>query len=321
MRSSPKEHLNHWASIPLQLRYNYGMQNVLLIANPAAQNGRAADIARDAENLLRTATGANVRLEPTQRAQHAERLAEEALEYDTVIALGGDGVIHEAVNGLMRIPADHRPTLGIIPAGSGNDYARALGIPTKHELAIERIVAGENHPVDLGRVNESYFMETLSFGLDAAIAIDTMERRKRTGKSGTALYMESGFDQIAHHRDAHAWTASFDGEGPVASSSITFAVQIGPYYGGGFRICPDARVDNGHLDICIAHPPLGLLKSGFIFLRAKSGKHTKFKCMEFRTCESLHIEFESMPPAQMDGERIEARTFDVGIERQALSVL
>lgn len=297
------------------------MQNILLIANPAAQNGRAADMARDTEEMLRTATGANVRLEPTQRTRHAELLAQEAAGYDAVITLGGDGVTHEAVNGLMRIPEEQRPALGVIPAGSGNDYARSLDVPTNLEHAIERIARNEARRVDLGRVNDSYFMETLSFGLDAAIAIETMERRKHTGKSGTALYMESGFNQIAHHLDAHAWTASFDGGEPVSSSSITFAVQVGPYYGGGFRICPDASVDNGRFDVCIAHPPLGMAKAAFIFVRAKGGKHTHFKCMEMRICKTLHVEFEVSPPAQMDGEQIVARVFDVSVLPHALSVL
>ena len=107
----------------------------------------------------------------------------------------------------------------------------------------------------------------------------------------------------------------------IQGQSITFAVQIGNTYGGGFLICPEARIDDGLFDICIAHPPIGRAKAAFVFVRAKSGKHTKFKCMEFRTCESLHVEFESVPPAQMDGERIDARTFDVRIERQALRVL
>ncbi|ANE21911.1 diacylglycerol kinase [Denitrobacterium detoxificans] len=297
------------------------MQNILLIANPAAQSGRAANAARDAGAMLHAATGANVRLETTQRSHHAETLAQEAAHYDAVVTLGGDGVVHETINGLMRLPEELRPALGVIPAGTGNDYARSLDMPKNPARAIERIARNEARWVDLGQVNNTYFMETLSFGLDAAIAIETVERRKHTNKSGTALYAECGFNQIAHHLDAHAWTASFDGGVPVSSSSITFAVQVGPYYGGGFRICPDASIDNGRFDVCIAHPPLGRAKAAFIFVRAKNGKHTGFQCMEMRTCKKLHVEFEVTPPAQMDGEQIVARVYDVSILPHALRVL
>ncbi|HIY83224.1 MAG TPA: YegS/Rv2252/BmrU family lipid kinase [Candidatus Rubneribacter avistercoris] len=299
-----------------------GGGKVLVIANPAAQSGRGAKAADRAAALLRARLGEDaVVVAKTLGPRHASEIAERAEGCAAVVAVGGDGVVHEVANGLMRRPADRRPAFGVVPAGSGNDYARSLGMPFEVEAACARLLESEARPVDVGRVNGRWFVETLSFGLDAAIALDTMKRRERTGRSGAALYMASGFDQLLHHLDARAYTASFDGGEPVRGRSITFAAQVGPYYGSGFKICPDARLDDGELDACIAHPPVGAARAAYIFLRAKSGKHTGFPQIELRRFRTLHVEFDEAPPAQTDGERIEARSFDVAIDPAALRVL
>lgn len=299
-----------------------GWEKVLLIANPAAQNGNGGPAAERAAKLLRATLGEDaVVLARTAGPRHASEIAERAEGCSTVIALGGDGVIHEAANGIMRRPAGERPAFGVIPVGSGNDYARTLGISENVDEACAQLLAARALPVDVGRVNGHWFVETLSFGLDAAIAIDTMDRRMRTGRTGTALYMEAGVNQLVHHLDVRRYCASFDGGEPEESLSVMFAVQVGPYYGSGFKICPDARIDDGLLDVCIAHPPVGVARALYIFLRAKAGTHTRFKQIEMRRCRTLRLEFDEPPPAQMDGELIEGRSFEVSVDPRALDVL
>ena len=296
--------------------------NVLLIANPAAQNGngeRAID--RVLPQLRQTLGDESVVLARTVGPHHATDLAKRAEGANTVVALGGDGVIHEIANGLMQRDEAKRPALGVIPVGSGNDFARSLGVSSDVARACDQLLNGLPTPIDMGHVNGQWYVETLSFGLDAAIALDTVERRKKTGKSGTALYMESGFDQLINHLDSYGYTASFDGGEPVSGQSITFAVQNGPYYGGGFKICPEAKLDDGALDVCIAHPPIGMLKAIYLFLRAKNGGHTGFRNIESLRCTAAHIEFDRQPPAQVDGEKIESRTFDVRLEPASLRVV
>ena len=238
-----------------------------------------------------------------------------------MIALGGDGVIHEAKERLVKRPEAQRPTLGVIPVGSGNDYARTLGISGRGGRGVRPAADGARTRRTWEASSGCWFVETLSFGLDAAIALDTMERRVRTGRTGTILYMESGVDQLLHHLDLRRYRVSFDGGEPVEARSITFAVQIGPYYGGGFKICPDARIDDGLLDVCIAHPPVSAARALYIFLRAKDGKHVRFKQVELRQCRTLRVEFDEAPAAQMDGELIEGRAFDIAVVPHALNVL
>ena len=270
---------------------------------------------------MRAALGdAAVTVVRTAGPRHACAIAQAAEGVDTVVALGGDGVIHEVVNGLMGRPAA-RPQLGVIPVGSGNDYARSLGVPANVDKACKALLAAQAQPTDVGCVNGEYFAETLSFGLDAAIALDTMERRKRTGRHGAALYMASGFDQLFHHLDERAYRLQLD-DGPVMEGkSITFAVQMGPYYGGGFRICPAAQLDDGLFSLCISHPPISPAGAAAIFLRAKNGNHVNSKRMEFHQARRVRVQFESAPPAQVDGERIGAKTFEAEVKPSALRVL
>ena len=298
------------------------LEKVLLIANPTAANGAAAQAAQRATEALRARLGQEaVQLVLTAGPQHATELAAGADGVSTVVVLGGDGVIHEAAAGLMRRPADARPALGIIPVGSGNDYARALGVPAKLDEAVELLFACGSRPTDVGCVNGQFFVETLSFGVDAAIALDTVERRVRTGRTGTVLYFEAGLDQLTHHLDKRHNRTSFDGAPAVDGTSITYAVQVGPYYGGGFKICPQAALDDGRLDVCISHPPAGPVRAVCIFALALGGHHTGLSQVEMRQCRSLHVDFDEQPPAQIDGERIEACTFDVSVQPAALQVL
>lgn len=297
------------------------MERFLLIANPAAQSGKGAILAERAASILRAGLPEDaLSVVFTNKPQHASEIAAQAEGFDAIITLGGDGAIHEVINGLMERDAAMRPALGVIPAGSGNDYARALGIPADVDRACALFVKGTPQAVDIGKVNGSYFMETLSFGLDAAIALDTMERRKKTGRKGALLYAESGIDQLLHHLDVYDYTATFDGKAETGGS-ITFAVQIGPYYGGGFKICPDAKVDDGTFEICISHPPITVLRAIATFLKAKSGKHVRSPNIQFLSAKDIHLEFDAAPPAQIDGEHITGSTFDISIEPSALKVI
>lgn len=296
---------------------------LLLIANPVAQNGLGRAAAVRAKALLASAAGdAAVSLVLTEYAGQASELAEQAADkgFDFVVALGGDGVANDVANGLMRIPEAARPAFGLLPVGSGNDYARTLGMARSLDDAVLQLIDVPFHPLDVGRCNDRWFLETLSFGLDAAIALDTVERRVRTGKTGTMLYLQAGIDQLLHHLDTCRYEASFDGAPAEVGSSYLFAVQIGRTYGGGFQICPDADPTDGSFDLCIAHPPLSRAAATFIFLLAKEGRHTRFDKVELRRARSLDIRFESPLAVQIDGEKLLGTHFDVSIEPRALRV-
>lgn len=298
-------------------------KKTLLIANPAAQRGNGMEAARIAHDLLVEWLGQdNVGFQLTEKPGHAADLAEAARgAYQTVIALGGDGVVHETVNGLMRIPSDERPRFGLVPVGSGNDYARTLGMSEVVPDAVVQFLEAAEVAVDIGCCNGEYFAETLSFGLDAAIALDTVERRKRTGEQGTILYLKSGIGQLLHHLDTFMFTATLDGERALSAPIHMMTVQIGQTYGGGFRICPDADPTDGLFDICYAEAPMSIPEATFKFLRAKNAHHTKFKNIFFERAATIELSFDKRPPCQIDGEAHIADSYSISIEKQALRVL
>lgn len=290
----------------------------LLIVNPAAKTGKGAAAGCKAKEILSSQLGDNFQYCETSAANEAVELAKRANGFDLVIALGGDGVIHEVVNGLMEIPLESRPACGIIPVGSGNDFSRTLGVSEDIETACEVIFQNKRRLQDIGVCNEHYFMETVSFGIDAAIALETVERRKRTNKTGTALYVEAGINQLVNHRDARNYSAWFDNGEEICASSLTFAVQIGKTYGGGFYICPDADPSDGLFDICIAHPPFGVAAAIRLFLKAKDGKHVNNPKIEMFQASKCQIVFEETVPAQMDGEDCTNSEFNISIIHNAL---
>lgn len=295
----------------------------LVIANPAAQLGRGYDAALRAERLLREREGACTALDVvfTDAAGDARGFAAGSAGYDTIVCVGGDGTIHEVGNGLMGLARDERPRLGVVPMGSGNDYARTLGMSFTVDEAVAQLCAGRAVSADVGTCNGVCFMETISFGLDAGIALDTQERRLRTGTTGLRLYAASCADQLLHHKRDYGFTLCVDGGAPERGMLILMAVQIGPSYGSGFKVCPEARLDDGLLDVCIAHAPIGTLRGAFIFLRAKNGHHERFKGIDIRTARSLELSFDQTPPVQIDGERYQADAYSLGILAEALDVI
>ena len=263
----------------------------------------------------------------TSAAGHGSQLARQlGSRYQTVVALGGDGVVHEVVNGLMALEAAERPALGVIPVGSGNDYARSLGVSFKVPEAVAQLCRYQPKLTDLGVVNGRYFAETLSFGLDAAIALGTMERRRGSGKSGTRLYFEEGIHQFMHHLDFYPYELSaVDASGEMVlrqgGKAVLLAVQVGPTYGAGFEVCPKASLDDGLLDVCVANGPIGMLCAIKLFISAKNGGHVSHPAIRLKQVSELIVRFEGTPQCQIDGEPFTADEYRIRCLPGALQVI
>lgn len=304
-------------------------EKLALIANPVAKSGRGAAAAEEAKRLLWARLGEDrVQVLYTSAPRHATELARTlGDDIGCVVALGGDGLVNEVAAGLMERPRDRRPALAVIPVGSGNDYAETLHMAYQLPVAVTQVLNGETIHADVGCVNGRYFVETLSFGLDAAIALDTVERRRRTGRSGTALYLESALDQLFHHLRTYPFQLKVvrapEGIAPteVRAEAYLVAVQLGPTYGGHFRITPKATIQDGLLDVCWATPALAPLRALALLLRARAGKHVNDSHIHFRQAKRLVLDFEEEPPAQIDGEKIEGTHFVIECLPDALTVV
>lgn len=306
----------------------------LIIANPAAQSGAAHEVAERLQRFLdMTARASQFDLVLTERMGHAKELAAQAQGYRTVIALGGDGVIHEVVNGLMTQEEDARPALAILPVGSGNDFAQTLGIDDFSGKDFGALLTCELQRQDIGRIRSwspasgsgeatvEYYDQTLSVGIDAAIGLGTTELRKKTGLTGAPLYTLSGLEQFGLRYRNYPMTVSFDGAPAERARAIIMAIQLGPTYGSGYRICPDADPCDGIFDVCYACGPVPRAVALPMFLSAKDGHHTKLPPVRMRRCRHAELTFEEPDyPIQADGEPIVASRIEVDILAGALHV-
>ena len=151
----------------------------------------------------------------------------------------------------------------------------------------------------------------------------TFDLRKRTGLAGDPLYLLSGLRVIAlDYRDFPA-SVAFDGAPTERMHPLTFAVQIGPTYGSGFKICPDADPADGMFDICYVSGPMLRLFAPSLLMAAKTGRHVHNRRAHLKRVRSVSLSFEGpgVYPAQADGERIEASRVTASIVPRALTVL
>ena len=309
----------------------------LIIVNPAAQSGAAGEVGERLQRFLSMYLHGRDRFElvRTEGPRHAIELAADAARFDSVLAVGGDGIIHEVANGLMHIERDSRPALGVVPVGSGNDFAKTLGIPeVSCDTDLARVLTCERTPFDVGRVEYApaqgpssarrveYFVETCSFGLDAAIGLGTYTLRTSTGLRGAPLYTLSGLRTFGlRYRDYPATVTIGDAE-PQRIRTLIFAIQLGPTYGSGYRICPDADPADGLFDICYASGPAPRVIALPLFLSAKDGHHLGSNLIHAQRTTRVELDFDEADyPIQADGERIEATRATVTCLPAELDVL
>ncbi len=237
------------------------MNDFILITNPISGKGRAKSIAEKAHAAL-TESGQHGQLVLTSASGDAKHLAHEAAAAGVrfVIACGGDGTLHEVVNGIATLPD---VILGILPCGRGNDFAAAVGVPLKPEAAIETLLAGTPIHVDLGRcyqnttvgaISESrpghYFTTIATCGYDAEVS-----RRAAKGTplfAGTASYALAAVETLFYYDPP---VVHLEGDfGTYEGALLLAATGITNRYGGGFQIVPNARIDDGLFDVCIIRP-------------------------------------------------------------------
>ena len=163
-----------------------------------------------------------------------------------MVAIGGDGTVNEAVNGLMLLPPARRPAFGLVPDGTGNDYARTLGMRSGDLAAAAATLArGSIRPLDIGEVNGRFFANGLGLGFDGAVAEAAAKVRYL---KGFPAYLVSVFRVLSTWKNFEL-TLEVDGR-TLDGPAFLAAVSNGRTCGGGFVLTPDAIPDDGLFDIC-----------------------------------------------------------------------
>ena len=288
----------------------------VVILNPASNSGRAARLRKVIERAL---LGGRGELALTSGPGDATRLAADAARAGRpVVVVGGDGAIHEAAGGVVGAGA-HVP-FGVVPAGSGNDFALHVArAPLDPLKALDLALSAPIEPVDVGMVNGEYFVNALSVGLDANVAAYA-ERHKRLGLSGKPLYMTSALTVLLLHYDqCPALTVQYDDAAPQHQVFALVAMSLGPTYGGGFLINPGASPTDGYFDMCmLSKPPL--LRALRLLPAVEHGKHIGEPETRIVRCQRVTLESERPVNAQLDGELTQATRFEVSLWPRALAL-
>lgn len=297
-------------------------ENPIVILNPSANRGNMAQHRTLIRSRLDQEQGAEY-VETTRCGEAQERAMHAAKEGRPVIVVGGDGSVHEVANGILA--AGRRVPLGIVPAGSGNDFAwHTLKLPRNPAAAAECAFTGQLVDVDAGMVNDKYFVNSFSIGLDADIAVAANWMRKIPLMSGSRLYYGTTIKQLLFGYQRCPWLKfSLDGSEQVGEAQfrryVLMAVTNGPTYGAGFCINPTATYNDGLFDICtINYTPL--LRALQLLPVVQKGEHVGLPEVTFFRARSVHIESWSVVNIQMDGETSRATSYDAKVLPGALWV-
>jgi diacylglycerol kinase (ATP) len=274
-------------------------------------------------------SGVEARLLETREPGHAERLAAAAadLGHDRVVAVGGDGTIHEVVNGLMAAgagPDGGRPALGIVPGGSGNDVARSLNLPMAPLEALAVALGGITQPLDLGVAAQDgvirYFAAAGGTGFDAEVAY-TMAAKTARWQRGRAGYFLATLNELRRYRnrELRLRLATDEGARAVEGRFLFVAFANGPYYGGGMRICPDASTADGLLDVCLVGDisRLGAMRELPGIYRAA---HVNHPLVEIVRVRELSIEGQAGTRVHLDGEPFGELPGQISVRQAAVDV-
>ncbi len=292
-------------------------KGMLLVINPAARHGETEALIPVIEKLLQSLPHDTVL---TCRTGHAAEIAASATGYDVVVAMGGDGTVHEVLNGLMTHPPSSRPTLGLLPTGSGNDTRRTLGVSADLAQAAIELSTGRRRSFDVGVCNGIFFNNSFAAGLDAKVTAKAVEYKVTRKRDGLWLYLTALLHVLFNELDPFDVTLSFDGGEPARVTTLILAATNGETYGGGFVICPGAVPDDGLFDICMIDP-LSLPEALWRLPLVIAGKHTKMKVVRMSRHTSIVLECESPLPAQIDGEVLLERRYEISMLPGAITCI
>jgi diacylglycerol kinase (ATP) len=249
----------------------------------------------------------------TERAGHATDLAKDAISrgFDIVVASGGDGTINEVACAM----AGTGIAMGILPAGSGNGLARCLGISMNYALALRTIIRGKTKLIDVATVNDILFTSIAGIGFDAFVA----EKFANSYIRGMVSYMRIVLKEFRKYQPA-TYNITIDGV-PKSSEALMIVFANSDQFGFNTRIAPDAKVDDGLLDICIIKkmPVSQLLNVGYHVMR---GTPVKTGYAEYFKGRNISIENTSEMVMNIDGEPKTVNTpVSISIKPLALNVI
>jgi len=289
------------------------MARTCVIFNPSARGEKSRRLRR----FLESRAGRQVTLVPTQQPGDATRLAAEGLAtgHDIIVAAGGDGTINEVVNGF----AGHDATFGVLPLGTANVFARELNIPLNLQAAWATLERGATRQIDLGVATfggqQRFFAQLAGVGLDGR-AVRRVNRQLKK-QIGPFSYLWAGLVALRDQKDDVEVVAE---DGGVTARGVAVLIGNGRFYGGPFHLFPDARLDDGLLDVCVFERAgyFHAMRYGLGVLR---GAHTRQRGVRYFRSARFVCRAVSSAPLQLDGEDAGDAPVEFRVWARALRVI
>lgn len=292
-------------------------QKWAFIVNPVAGNGFGRKIIPVLEDKI-ARKNLNAEIFLTEYHGHATELSAKAAEngFNYIIGAGGDGTLNE-----IAIPLIGNPdiTLGIIPAGSGNDFIQILGFPNRFdEHDWDVFFSAEERIMDAGTCNEFIFLNGMGLGFDAEVAACNYTGEGKVKKGGKSKYIWHIVKTLLFFREKRM--ICFTGNERTETDCFINTIANGRRFAGGFFLTPLALADDGLLDICMIRK-LNLTERFYLLLKVPEGKHIRDRRISYKQVQEIKLEFTEKVPFHVDGELQFAREFDVKVIPKALKII
>lgn len=301
------------------------MKEYLFIVNPIAGNGKSmkcwGKIKKriDKENLPYQVY--YTREKGDGEAWLSSFLRDRGDRIEAVVAIGGDGTANEVINGMMKVRSNL--PFGLIPSGSGNDLARSLRIKG-WKKALRVILYGEKVLLDVGRINGlTYFINGIGAGFDGEVAFfaghSSLKKILNRLALGKFIYLIS-LIRVLFHYQRQSLTLVTEAKKLVFQNAWMVAVGNNPTYGGGMKICPGAKADDGRFQICVVRD-MPRWKFLFLFPKVYFGKHVEHPSVSLIEANRVEIVTEKPARVHMDGEIGYSTPVTIEIHPASLNVL
>jgi len=271
---------------------------MLFIVNPKAGNGHALDVVKNIKEICNL-NKINYSIELTKYPEHATYIANNNKnKFEKIIAVGGDGTLNEILNGII----DGKAALGVLPCGTGNDFAKTIYKDIKNvNNIITSLINAESKRCDIGKCNNKYFINIASVGIDAEIA-HKVQRGKKIFK-GKASYLFHLANTLIKYQSKKL-NITVDNIN-IETDTLLTTISNGKYYGGGIMPTPNADIFDGKFDICHIRK-MNKIKIPFLLNKYIKGKHKDFKEVNFYKAKIVKIQSENPFAVNLDGETFTA---------------
>jgi len=290
------------------------MNRYKFILNPIAGSGRAKALMPVIENYFKDAN-LHFDIYQTKEPRDAIDASKQAVKegYNIVVAAGGDGTVNEVLNGLAGSDA----VLAAIHGGKGNDFAMSVNMPRDVIEACQALQRAVVKKIDLGKVMNRYFINSVGVGFDATVAQRVNKGIKPL--NGIWAYIYAVFETLFSYRPIDMEIDLGDGN-RFTKKPVLVAVGIGSTYGGGMKILPQAIQDDGLLDICVLDQ-MNNLSLAYHFPKVFSGKHIHLKQAAMYRSKEITLYLSESHPLHMEGEILTGEYMHFTLEPKAMNVL